>query len=49
MSGVSQNLCCIPKSVTPISVLLFQNFDLGIASADDELHLAIPMSRSYQY
>ena len=29
--------------------LPFQNLDLGIASADDKLHLAIPMSRSCQY
>ena len=43
-----QNLCYIRKCVMSISVYLFQNLDLGIASADDKLHLAIPMSRSYR-
>ena len=28
--------------------LLFQNLDLGITSADDKLHLAIPVSSSCQ-
>ena len=34
------------KMFNVLSVLLFQNLDLGIASVDDKLHLAIPLSRS---
>ena len=44
-----QNLCNIRKCVKSISVLLFPNLDLGIASAADKLRLGTPMSKFCQY
>ena len=45
MSGVRTYVTCKNAHFS----LLFQKLDLGIASAVDKLHLAIPVSRYCQY
>ena len=41
-------LVCIRKFAMSISILLFQNWDLGIALTNDKWHSAIPLFRSCQ-